>query len=580
MKNNELDNIIRKKLEGIEPSYDPKSWKLLEQKLDGSAVTDSKSTADAPSVFDSLIAAKVNSLHTPYDDASWAAMERKLDGESASVPLSEREGTQIFDDIIFEKLYNYHAPYSSRAWQTIVAQFEHILQVERSFYRLKLLEAAVLGILLLMVNHLAPLKQQPFPTTPAIPQIEKPLYQGPIAQTGESVLEEEIAGTLEVTAEIATEIESTTKFNVPQKSASARQSEPKDEISNSLAILLEGSQSNPLSDNNLFPQDPHHGLAMDFEPLPQLATMFVETDQGVLLAENNFPNLSRADDLSLALADNQPLHIFTVAALPTASLEILEPQDRELGLKGIKPLKKKKSIRGSMFGSLDFNQIITPPNYLERRFKEFDRYAIGYSTGFTLSFGRGRWEMETGMIYSAKYYSPPTVLFIISGNIRDGYLAEGLKYFELDIYNIPLNFRYNYVNSGKWRAYAMLGASLQIAGQTHYYTATQDGFSNANHLAPTPTNSVGSPSAGFSQTKDIFDGWLEGGPFKENSYISLNFGAGVERYISTRFSAFVQPTYQYSFDYLRNVLSSEIGPDRDKINTMSIYTGIRVRISN
>ena len=211
----------------------------------------------------------------------------------------------------------------------------------------------------------------------------------------------------------------------------------------------------------MFPiEDRRHKPGSAVQPLTPGKIVGPQSENGYLQSEN----------LALALFNNEhlladsPIEIFTI--LPIAGIGKLEPEKQNLSLESIKAIKKKKSVRGSMFGSIDVNQIITPPNFGDRRFKEFNRYAAGYSTGFTLAFGRGRWEMETGMIYSAKYYNPPTVLFIAGGNIRDGYLVEGLKYFELDVYNIPLNFRYNYVNRGKWRAYAMVGASLQIAGQT------------------------------------------------------------------------------------------------------------------
>lgn len=65
------------------------------------------------------------------------------------------------------------------------------------------------------------------------------------------------------------------------------------------------------------------------------------------------------------------------------------------------------------FGSTDINSIHTPGS-IEGPFSELDRstisipalqrYALGYSGGAALGFGRCRWETEIGMIYTAKLY--------------------------------------------------------------------------------------------------------------------------------------------------------------------------------
>ena len=573
MKSNELDRIIQEKLARIEPVYNPESWKLLEQKLDGGAVTDPEQPEKETSAFDHLISSKIKNLSVPYQAASWSALEGKLDGGPAGFESKINTSTEHFDNILFEKLVNYQAPYSSGVWNAIVAT----LQLRKNFYRLKLAESMFLLFLLLFFYRGLPVvEKQQDQTSPVI----SPVLEGPVADNepvvptapyvGEEYKPDEKAA---IFADIPhramqTGADKKTTKETPQNSTT--------DISPSLAYLLDGARTPAGSDQALLPQYPGARPEVEIAPLPSINSFRLEREMNQLLAAND---LNSSEVLDVNLGEGRPIEIFAV--LPLQGPGYVDPNPVPQKLKSIQSLKRQKSVRGSMFGSVDINQIITPPNFLERRFTEFNRYAVGYSTGFTLSFGIGRWEMETGMIYTAKYYSPPTVLFLVGGNIKDGYQAEGLKFFELDMFNIPLNFRYHYVNSGKWRAYGMIGASLQIAYQTHYYSETQEGLSAGNlGLSPAPSGiTPGGPSNSLHRRKDISEGWLEGGPFQDNSYLSLNLGAGVERYISSRFSAFVQPTYQYSFGLVPNLLRNEIGPDKDKINTFSIYTGVRVRIS-
>ena len=73
-----------------------------------------------------------------------------------------------------------------------------------------------------------------------------------------------------------------------------------------------------------------------------------------------------------------------------------------------------------------------------------------------------------------------------------------------------------------------------------------------------------------SSKKNFAGGILAGGSFIENRYFTANLGIGVERKFNPRWSLFSQPTYQHQ------LLSQGLGPNNDRINTLSILTGARV----
>ena len=225
----------------------------------------------------------------------------------------------------------------------------------------------------------------------------------------------------------------------------------------------------------------------------------------------------------------------------------------------LKPFRKKTLLSAAMFGGSDYNQIITPANE-ENRTDAFIRYALGYSGGILFSAERGRWELGTGLIYAAKPYNPRQIIKL-EGSLDQGYTKASFNQVALDIINIPFHARYNFFLHKRSRLYAVVGGSLQVAASASYFITT----TSSGPLKPEMRDSP------FDNTSG---GILEGGSVKENGYITGNLGLGVEHFMSDRWSVFAQPTYQHSLGHF----SDGFGPSRDRINTLSLWMGIRVRI--
>lgn len=227
----------------------------------------------------------------------------------------------------------------------------------------------------------------------------------------------------------------------------------------------------------------------------------------------------------------------------------------------LKPFRKRTIISAAMFGGSDYNQILTPANQ-ENRTDAFSRYTLGYGGGILISAERGRWEIGTGLIYAAKPYNPRQIVKY-EGSLDKGYTVASFNQVALDIINLPFQARYNFVLHKRSRLYAVMGASLQVAASASYFITTSS--SKPGPLKP-------------EMREDLFDnvskGVLEGGSVKENGYITGNVGLGFEHFMTERWSLFAQPTYQHSLGYF----SDGFGPSHDRINTMSLWMGIRVRI--
>lgn len=71
------------------------------------------------------------------------------------------------------------------------------------------------------------------------------------------------------------------------------------------------------------------------------------------------------------------------------------------------------------------------------------------------------------------------------------------------------------------------------------------------------------------QEKEFPEGLFDGGSLRDNYYLTANLGLGAERFLSSKWSIFLQPNYQH---YL---MSEGIGVNKDKFYTFSIYLGTK-----
>lgn len=238
----------------------------------------------------------------------------------------------------------------------------------------------------------------------------------------------------------------------------------------------------------------------------------------------------------------------------------------------IKPIKRQTFARVGFVGSPDYNRVITPPTIIRGdTIVSLDRYALGYSGGITLGLETGRWEIETGITYAARRYQTIPALYLSGSIKRGGYTALGLRDFELNTVQVPLNIRYNFWVHDRWRLYAQGGASLNVVVQANYYLVDEQAYS-LEFDGGNPRNSAPRPEA--LTNKSLVKGWWEGGPFWHNATLFGNVGMGVERYMSHHWSVFAQPTYQHSF----LLFNSGLGPYNDQLHTFSIYMGVKVRL--
>lgn len=516
--------------------------------------------------FDQFIKKKLEEIQPGIEQDSWALFEQELDASEAGRPTTE---DQAFDQFIFSKLHQMEADYQPGNWKIMAARLDEEFSFARKLIRYKVMELSLLLLLFLTIFQLLPFfntqdnkSQITIPATQTTPQVEQDksniIDQVPL-QTSPEVdpAAKEARPQASLDAESAT-TPNLANANIQEDQGRKTQSQP------SAPYAIADPQLEDDSQHSLFrPSD-----RLTAAPLPLINSTINRKREDPLLLKL----IQSTKDGNSLSTQRSPLTMASFSPLASTLFQPLE-YHRSLGLSkdDIKPLNQPH-LRFGTAGSVNYDRIITPPTTIEGDSSiSDDRYAIGYGGGFTIGFEWKRWEIETGMIYMAKKYKPLPIVYL-SGNFSQGYYGEGFKSIELNVINIPLHFRYNFLLQNRWRLYALAGGSLQFVSQANYYKADQSSFNFPAPLAP--------PSGGGRNTtsiddKKVEDGILEGGSLGDNSYLSANLGLGIERYMSERWSIFAQPTYQHSLYYFNK---EGLGPYTDRFHTMSILMGIKIKL--
>ncbi len=497
--------------------------------------------------FDRNIREKLENLTPGFNADSWDKLQDRLDSEDA--------GSE-WDAQFSHRLRQIERPYNRASWQALAERLDLEEKRLNSVYSAKAKELLFMALLLWSVTQLVPLPS----TGPAIVQTQ--LHPAP----AEMHTQQPVAAN----AEIAT--------TAPSSIATTQQT-----TSSAIATKQKNTSSGVAAANTLIPSFATtpllSGQTETAIPVMQEALILslpaMSVDMLTPIQAGGYEAVAPISDL--ATASELPASEIRVE-MPAFAMADVNPQllpEHEWALeKGLspQPLPRKRFVRIGMMGASDYNRIITPPVRVNTDILSLDQYALGYSGGITIGFEKDRWEVETGFIYTAKRYYPLQVVYV-EGSLKDGIFGSGIKQTEFDIMQVPLNFRYNFFTYDRWRIYGMIGASLHIVAQSNYYIADLEDYETLASPRPQPGRD-GQERPELLESQVLDRGWLEGGNLLDNSYLGVSAGAGLERYMSPRWSLFAQPTYYHSVFYPNKGL----GPVNDRIHTMSLFMGVKVRM--
>ena len=505
--------------------------------------------------IDRILKEKLEGMQVPFDAGSWQLMEQKLEEEPIGMEGQQIADIKDIDEAVFEKLHRYSAPYHPGHWKRMEALLEEAFAWPRQVQRYKLAEMMLMLLLFLLLWQYAPTAGSGSPIPRALESTPSatPAAENPTTTRGAADMAPQAAL-------------SGKKPNIPDGFSMESASPLAGTAAEGGAGIVSGSGA--LAPGDALPAKGVFSAGKDIEKAS--SSLFAPLAPVALRPSSPeapkyaLPEKATSNTGSLA-------ELFWLETLPgKLSYDGL----RDIGESSFIKNKSRIALRVGMFGSAEYNHITVPSSEEKKLENELQRYAMGYGGGLSLGMGIGRFEIETGAIYAARQY--PVGLLYVKGSVGSGLQGQLLEASELNIINVPLHFRYNFLHRGSWRAYALAGASLQVAFQRNYYV-TDDPQFDFLPMQPPPSPAPPAP-ADESSTIDRIRrsglGWFEGGTFEENAYLTGNLGLGLERYINSRWSLFVQPTYQHSLQYFRVGL----GPNADQINSLSVLFGAKVRV--
>ncbi len=481
--------------------------------------------------FDKHFRDKLQNLKAKYRPEDWELMEQKLDAADAPENLELED--VLIDGMAFGNLENLEAGYNPAHWALMEQKLDDAYSLRRKLYRYKVAEIGLMLLIIFTIIQFLPFqKQKPHTALNTFEIHESALlpHQKP-----------------ETTTHITEQVITTQPQNAESNSA------PVSDYTNTISETT-ASEKQPKTDSS---NDLKKEVGLDFKNNLSISDRYFTGFQ---------PPYLIADLLRQSLAFPASK---TMAHQPVSILMPISPYSPgKISDSGGSPALPDcltcKSLPSSMLISIgvlagaDADYITTP---YDEKFhqKEFNQIAMGYSGGLTLGIKYHKWELETGAIYSAKYYGSRNI-FEVSGSFEDGgYVQQGLLGVQLDIVRVPLHLRYYFMDQNKWNVYAHSGASFNMTIETLYeYTSQQVGS----------TNEIASRRMDPHAAKN-YDGIFEGGNFIDNTFVTANLGLGVERFFNSRMSIFLGSTYHHQ-------VTKGLGPQNDKINSLSIMTGARI----
>jgi hypothetical protein len=508
--------------------------------------------------FDEQIRQKMTNLRPETGAPDWSAFEEQLDAAEALDAGPAEAGPREVDEVIFAKMHQYEVPYEPAHWARMEAKLNEWFTWPQYVLRYKTMELALFLLLFITCWQYLPKLGTPVAGSPPA---ERSDYTG-------------VPGDHQSVQETPAEIQ-----ELPTDNTTSGLNQLADEQGQPPAEAYK--RNNPLTQSTL-PEPANEAITPGtkaqknrvWAPLSPLS----DTKRPQSLRSNTVAEASALPFPALlspvAATENPTFDLAAAALLPGLPFEALAEPEADLGETKVRRMKKRPALLVGMFGSADYNHILVPASSEKRLTESLERAAIGYGGGLSLSADFGRLEVETGAIYAARYY--PVGIVYVRGSLLSGLRGDELRTTELNMLSIPLHVRYDYFQHNKWRAYVLGGGSVQVAFQTNYYTAEAPQFDFLPAMPPPVTDGPAGGESEIDRIRRNGQGWFEGGKFKDNAYLTLNFGFGAERYFSERWSLFVQPVYQHSVHYFKNI--DGLGPNNDRINSLSVLIGTRVRL--
>lgn len=537
---NEFDDQIKRALEQLGDDLPGSDWNLFEQKLAAESLS-AEENGLSDTKFDEQIRAEMNQFDAGADNMHWDELASKIDQELYQPEISD----EALDELVVDHLQNLYIPYNSAHWTLMSHRLEEEFSMRRKIVKYKVAEVAMMLLLLLTIAQYIPdyskQKQTKGKTTQNhLADLEKEDSQNNVSD------DHAVNEKTETTASLST--------SNPQTNSA-----------------VTANNNYPLS--GMVTGTTNRNLQQEALEIPIASTLIITSEQNHITPtpENEIqatiitaPSSELLNEVSILSSST------TIPHLDILDENLVVANSEDFKLAGeIMPITKGLVVRLGGVTEMNTNHIITPST---NRYKDdgYSQYRLGYGGGITVDFQFNKLTFSTGLIYRRINYEPQKTVNI-SGSFANGYQSYVFDAVNLNLLTIPLNVHFNLNNhqTSRWKIYGMTGTSLNLLALNHYNVSVNNLGSPPPGPAPLGTEINRNIDNLYAENELAGEGLFEGGSFNRNHYFSANVGLGVERLVSRRWSVFLQPVYQYQ------LFGKELGPNNDKIHTMSIQIGAK-----
>lgn len=509
-------------------------------------------------IFDKLIKRKLEKFRFRYNPESWKRLEEKLS-------QSEDEDI-VFDTMISEKLRSFSVPLSANSFARFEEKYLTGNSPVRKFYYYVAAVAAVLILVLLVfmnidsgkknLNDLSSLDKN-LPNTNTNTEIEDIAKFDMKANHNESTI---------------ANVEATKSFNSNDHISSSQYNNADSKnTNNQIESTLTGYRSKP--DFGL-KYNPFVNGSERINPL-YMGYNYINDEY------KNFNEFSGTLNIHIQLipvqTDNQDVNAYVsneIADNKTAKIinDAGETKDPELIFPAIDSLpliqKGRSTLALNGYFSPDMD-IINTPNDLTFNVPGYSHIEKSITAGLSLSYKKGRNEVEAGFEYFNMSYSPHKNPVKLDRSIV--YLDK----IEFKNIGIPVNYKYHLVDNRNWDLYTVSGISANMTTGSKYEFVEKIN-QNENEfvlkkLAQELQKDIHFKNTLYAQ-KDYSPGTMEGGEFNNNFYLAINAGVGVKRKFGKGYSLYFEPNYKYLFN--------RFNPNNDMIQKLNFKFGLSVNLNS
>ncbi len=413
------------------------------------------------------------------------------------------------DKVVARGLQNFEPSYQPAHWNLLVEQMENLAAVRFKIIVSKVAEAALLCLLIWNFGNLT--FGEKYTPPPAPP---KPKFNGPVAENSRHRSHQNAAILENAAGQILPEM--------------------------------------PLAETNL------NAAGTDVLPV---------SNANLGAAEGQFfpENFEATFTLSLTFFENEnppfaaPLANFaSLNLLPTGNIQpIPNPEAAPKFASLLIKKHKEKNYYISNYASFARNHVQTPAN-TELQSDAYAQWTNGYGGGLAVGYRRGKWTAEAGAQYLAKNSLPRTAIEIAGGNPITGYQGVTLAEVNFDVLALPVKVSRQMAKKGRTSLHLSAGATANLVAQSAYHYRQ---IEVPNQIGTQP------PTAKFDVGRGIF----EGGSASQNTWVTADAGLRLERRLTPKFTAFVEPMYSVA-------LAGNFGPRRSKFDGLTVNAGVMARI--